>query len=288
MRLTARVPATSANVGAGFDAFGLALDLCNEVTIETDVEPSVTWAGEGADELPVDGTDLVSSTIRRVAEQIGRDALPSFALHGSNRIPVERGLGSSSAAIVAGVALAFRLSNVFHARDRSSVFEVSAAIEGHPDNVAAATFGGFTIVAGGAVERFDAHRDLQPVVLVPDHVRVSTEEARRSLASSVPFEDAVYNASHAALTATAIVHRPASLFAAIGDRLHEARRLALVPDVARMFERLRAAGVPVCVSGSGPALLAFELEGVEVADPGDGWRILRLPVRPAGVEIVEG
>jgi homoserine kinase len=229
----------------------------------------------------------VSSTIRRVCEQIGRDAPLEVALHGMNRIPLVRGLGSSSAAIVAGVAIAYRLSRMSDGRERGSVFVVAAAIEGHPDNVAAATFGGFTIVVDGGVERFDPHPQVSPVVLIPEHTRVSTDEARRRLATSISIEDAVFTASHAALTAAAIVHRPSSLVRAMRDRLHEPARLALVPEIAAMAERLRAANVPVCVSGSGPSLLAFDAVGGDVPDPGPGWRVLRTSVRANGVELLE-
>ena len=112
MRITVRVPATSANLGPGFDCFGLALDLCNEVTVDTEAEPGVTWEGEGADELPTDGTDMVSRAIAYTVERICIDwrlpnaSIPAFALHGVNRIPLARGLGSSAAAAVAGVQIA--------------------------------------------------------------------------------------------------------------------------------------------------------------------------------------
>ena len=115
MRLTARVPATAANLGPGFDCFGLALDLCNEFTVDTDSEPGITWEGEGADELPTDGSDMVTRAMRfaerRIADAHGPGVfpLPAFALHGRNRIPFERGLGSSAAAAVAGVCLAYRI-----------------------------------------------------------------------------------------------------------------------------------------------------------------------------------
>ena len=282
-RLTARVPATCANLGAGFDAFALALDLCNEITVDTDAEPAVTWIGEGASELATDGSDLATATIRRVAS----DAV--FALHGTNRIPLERGLGSSSAAIVAGVALGRALSGDPTPENPEEVFRMAAEIEGHPDNVAAAAYGGFTIVVDGTVvERFDPHADVRPVVLIPEGSRISTEEARRRLPREVALDDVVYNAAHAGLTSAAILGRPNALASALGDRLHERQRLSLVPDVASVFERMRGAGVPVCVAGSGPTLLAFEVGGIRVEHPGDGWRVERLPVRSTGIELVDG
>lgn len=295
MKLTARVPATSANLGPGFDCFGLALDLCNEVTIDTEAERGVSWDGEGADELPTDGTDMASRAMRfaetKVAEAHGPGVfpLPPFRLHGLNRIPLASGLGSSAAATVAGVALAYRVLGVddpdFLARN---AFRLAAEMEGHPDNAAAAALGGFTIVAGEEVERLDPHPSLRPVVLIPEHIRVSTEDARRVLPSAVSREDAVFNVGHAALTMARILRDPEGLRLAMADRLHQDARLGLVPEVREVFERVHAANIPVCVSGSGPTLLAFERDRWPVPEPGEGWRVLRVPVRRNGVEILEG
>ncbi|HEY7756418.1 MAG TPA: homoserine kinase [Actinomycetota bacterium] len=286
MRLVARVPATSANLGPGFDCFGLALDLCNEVAIDTDAEPGVSWEGEGAGELPTDGSDRVSRAIARVAEAAGI-RVPRFALRGRNRIPLASGLGSSAAAAVAGVALGGALVGESRA-DPVATFAVAAELEGHPDNAAPAVFGGFTIVAGDLVERLDPHPGLRPVVLIPEGVRVSTEAARRALADPVAREDAVFNVAHAALTMARILRDPDRLGPAMRDRLHEDARLALVPEVRPVFDRLRGDDVPVCVSGSGPALLAFERDARPVPDPGSGWRVLRLAVRAEGVQVTTG
>jgi homoserine kinase len=295
VRLTARVPATSANLGPGFDCFGLALDLCNEVTIDTDAEPGVSWAGEGAGELPTDGTDMVSAAMRHV-ESLVREArpvpLPSLHLHGANRIPLQRGLGSSSAAIVAGVALAhavFDRANRSHDHGSDATFLIAAELEGHPDNAAAAVYGGFTIaMPNGPVHRQDPHPDLRPVVLVPERTRLATSEARSALSETVGREDAIFNAAHAALMVEALTRDPTLLWTALRDRLHQEARLALVPEIRGMFELLRADHVPVCISGAGPSLLAFEQDGHEVANPGEGWSLLRPGIRATGVEIVEG
>ena len=290
MRLTARVPATSANLGPGFDCFGLALDLCNEVTIDTEGEPGVTWEGEGADELPTDGTDMVSRAMRfaeGAAVETRPHPLPPMHLHGVNRIPLARGLGSSAAAAVAGVALAYRILGVDD-DGPSHAFRLAAELEGHPDNAAAASFGGFTIVAGDDVERLDPHPDLRPVLLIPERIRVSTEEARRVLPRTVTREDAVFNIGHAALTIARILREPEHLRLAMADRLHQDARLALVPQIREVFDRLHAGNIAVCVSGSGPTLLAFERDRWPVPDPGDGWRVLRVPVRHNGVEVFEG
>jgi homoserine kinase len=290
VRLTARVPATSANLGPGFDCFGLALDLCNEVTLDTEATPGVTWEGEGADELPTDGGDVVSRAIRaafeRWSEPEGRE-VPPLSLHGVNRIPLARGLGSSSAAAVAGVALGRALLGLPDDEEgRAETFAAAAGLEGHPDNAAPAVYGGLTVIAEGRVRRFAVHPRVRPVVLIPEHLRVPTEEARRALPARVPLADAVANIAHAALVLAALTSGDLELLAAaLRDRLHEEVRLALVPPVREVVEEARRAGVPVCVSGSGPSLLAFEREGAVLPDPGEGWRVLRLPVRSAGVEV---
>jgi homoserine kinase len=284
MRLTARSPATSANIGPGFDCFGLALDLWNEVTVETETEPGVTWEGEGADELPTDGTDMVSRALAHAARASGA-SLPVVALHGVNRVPIERGLGSSAAACVAGISLADRLLDL--GLEAEEILELAVEMEGHPDNAAAAIAGGFTIAFGDGVIRLDPHPGLHPVVLVPS-VRLPTAEARAALGNSITRADAVFNAAHAAATVVALTSEPELLTKALGDRLHQDARLALVPTVEGVFRDLRTAGVPVCVSGAGPTLLAFELNGVSISDPGDGWRVHRLAVAPAGVEVTEG
>jgi homoserine kinase len=292
MRIAVRVPATSANLGPGFDSFGLALELCNEVTIDTDAAPVVTWEGEGAEELPTDGTDMVSETMRAVAASMELP-LPAFALHGTNRIPLARGLGSSSAAAVAGVVLASRLLTLGVERDPASVTVLAAEIEGHPDNAAPAAYGGFTIAtAEGFVRRLDPHPDLHPVAIVPD-VAVATAAARAVLPASVPLADAVYNAAHAALMVAALTSDPELLRVALRDRLHERVRLALVPGLGDVAEELRRHNVPVCVSGAGPTLLAFPLAGApqlthELLDLPAAWRVWPLDVRAEGFQVTDG
>ncbi|HZP89462.1 MAG TPA: homoserine kinase [Actinomycetota bacterium] len=289
MRLSARVPATSANLGPGFDCFGLALDLCNEVTIDTGAEPRVTWEGEGADELPTDGTDVVSRavahTLRRRRELHPEAAVPPFALHGVNRIPIERGLGSSSAAVVAGTALASALlGSAGFGEDRYAMFATAAELEGHPDNAAPAVYGGLTVIAEGHVRRFDVAPEIVPTVLIPP-VRLQTGRARSALPDRVPLADAVANVAHGALVVQALVRGDLDLLrVALRDRLHQAARLALVPDVREVFEGLQRS-MPVCVSGAGPSLLAFPSQPADLPELGGGWRVLRLPPRSRGVEV---
>lgn len=294
MRLTARVPATAANLGPGFDCLGLALDLCNEFTVDTEAEPGITWEGEGAGELPTDGSDMVSRAMRvaerRIAEAHGAGAfeVPALALHGTNRIPLDRGLGSSAAAAVAGVTLAYRLLDLDDPDSfATTALWLAAEIEGHPDNAAAAALGGLTIVVADDVERLDPHPGVRPILFVPDEIRLSTEDARRAIPETVTREDAVFNVGHAALTVARLLHDPDRLRLAMRDRLHQDARLALVPQARELYLAIEEAGLPVCVSGSGPTLLAFERDGREPPDPGDGWRVLRVPLRPTGVEILE-
>ncbi|HEX5950156.1 MAG TPA: homoserine kinase [Actinomycetota bacterium] len=294
MKLTARVPATSANLGPGFDSFGLALDLCNEVTLDTEAEPGVSWEGEGADELPTDGSDMVSRAIAATVHRQGRQhpgaAIPTFALHGVNRIPVERGLGSSSAAAVAGTALASALlGDAGLADEPYSTFAYAAELEGHPDNAAPAAYGGLCVIAEGFVHRLDVHPAIRPVLLIPEHSRVPTDAARRALPERVLLRDAVSNIGHGALVVTALTTGDVDLLrVALHDRLHEELRLSLVPDARDVLRTVRSAQIPACVSGSGPSLLAFDAPHHRVPVPREGWRVLRVPVRRHGIEVVEG
>jgi homoserine kinase len=293
VRIGVRVPATSANLGPGFDCLGLALDLCNEVTVDTDAEPGVSWEGEGASELPTDGTDMVHRAVAATIEHQSRHhpgaAIPSFAMHGVNRIPVERGLGSSSAAAVAGVAIAAVLLGTagFDPADPGSAYTMyayAAELEGHPDNAAPAAFGGLTVIADGFVAPMRTHPALRPVALIPE-VRLPTALAREALPEQVAMRDAVFNVAHGALVVHALTQDPGLLQVALRDRLHQDVRLELVPSVREVFRDLGRRGIPVCVSGAGPTLLAFETDEGPIPHPGEGWRVLRTAVRPTGVEV---
>lgn len=282
MRFRVRAPATSANLGPGFDCFGLALDVCNEVVVDGDGS-GVTWEGEGADELPTDGTDAISATAATVAIESGM-VLPRFALHGINAIPLGRGLGSSAAATVAGVAIADRLLDL--SLPPSDLVRFAAALEGHPDNVAAAVLGGLTLAYDGGIVRLDPSPELRPVVLVPDGLRLATSDARSALPDTVSRADAVFTIGRAAIAVVALTADPAMLPEALKDRLHQPYRLPLVPEAHELFRRLRQAGVAVCVSGAGPSLLAFDLPDAPVPDAPPGWRAIRPAVRATGVEVL--
>ncbi|MGH2691370.1 MAG: homoserine kinase [Actinomycetota bacterium] len=287
MRIVGRAPATVANLGPGFDALALALDLHNEVTLDTDAPPAVEVSGEGAGELPEDASNLIFRTMTFLSKETGA-ALPPFRLESENRIPLERGLGSSAAAVVTGLLLADRLLDTKLDPDR--LLELAADLDGHADNVAACLRGGLVLAYlsadGWRAERLEPHPSLSPVLLVPEHERLATADARRVLPREVPLGDAVFNAGRAALAVIALTARPELLRSALEDRLHQPRRLPLVPASRALFEDLRQAGVPVCVAGAGPSLVAFETPDTGLPDLGPGWRILRLQPASAGADVV--
>jgi homoserine kinase len=252
----------------------------------------VRWEGEGAAELPTDGTDLIGRVMMTVAGRMSLPIAPHERL-ARNAIPLARGLGSSSAATVAGIVLTSVLLGLGIHEDPLSVFAIAAGIEGHPDNSAAAVFGGFTIaLPEGELRRLDPHPGLRPVVLVPD-IRTPTTEARTRLPDPVPRADAVANIAHAALAVEALTRDPSLLPMALKDRLHEDVRLAAVPDVAGVAASLRRSHIPVCVSGSGPSLLAFERDDrppldLDALGAPASWRILRPGIRATGYEVDAG
>jgi homoserine kinase len=282
-----RAPATVANLGPGFDALGLAVDLWNEVEADREARPAVEVRGEGAGELPEDGSNLVFRAMAYLSHEAGR-ALPPFRLRCENGVPLERGLGSSAAAVVAGLVLADRLLETRLEPDR--LLEVAIDIEGHPDNVAACLRGGLVIAYlsrdGWRAESLEPSPALRPVLLVPESERLPTADARRVLSPQVPRNDASFNAARAALAVVALTRRPDLLGEALEDRLHQQRRLALVPAARAMFEELRARGIPACVAGAGPSLLAFESEKASVHELGLGWRVVRTRLAP-GASVIE-
>lgn len=285
MGVVVRAPATVANLGPGFDALALALDLWNEFEADPGSQPAVEVSGEGAGELPEDATNLVFRAMAYLAREAG-GSLPPMALRCTNRIPLERGLGSSAAAVVGGLLLADRLLGASLDPDR--LLEVAVDIEGHPDNVGACLRGGMVIAylseQGWRAERMDPHPSLRPVLLIPNEERLPTADARRVLPQTVSLTDAAFNVARAALAVRAFTESPELLASALEDRLHQPRRLPLVPAARAVFEELRHAGVPVCVAGAGPSLLAFEI-GRPIPELGPGWRVLRLQPSAGGADV---
>jgi homoserine kinase len=285
MGLRCRAPATVANLGPGFDALAMAVDVWNEVTVNPEAPPAVSVSGEGAEELPEDASNLIFRSMTYLSREVGRP-LPSFRLSSENRIPLERGLGSSTAAVVAGLVLADRLLEADLGED--GLLEMAADLEGHPDNAAAGLRGGVVIAYlsrdGWRAERLEPNHDVRPVFLIPLEERVRTSDARRVLPREVPLADAAFNAGRTALMVRALTERPELLREALEDRLHQARRLQLAPAARAMFEDLRQREIPVCVAGAGPSLVAF---GDELPELGPGWKILRTGIASGGASVVE-
>jgi homoserine kinase len=291
VRLTVRVPATVANLGPGFDSFALAVSLFNEVTVETDGERGVRVEGEGAGELPEDESNLVARSIAYLFSK-GPNAPPPLEVTCVNRIPLERGLGSSASAVIAGLLLADRLQEMNLVRSHPDwLLKWAADLEGHADNAAAALRGGVVMAyrgeGGWRVESLVPHESLRPVLLVPEGERVSTAQARRSLPNQVPLDSLVFNTSRAGLLVLALTSRPDLLPEALRDNVHQEHRLSLAPASHGLFWQLVEARVPVCVAGSGPSLLAFEPEGTQIRDPGPGWRVIRAEIAE-GAQVTEG
>lgn len=285
-RVTVRAPATSANLGPGFDALGLALARYDEVEVEA--APSgvrVEVDGEGAGEVPTDEKHLVVRAIRAGLDSLGADQ-PGLLLRCRNTIPHGRGLGSSAAAIVAGVAAAYGLTGTPLDRDRA--LATVTELEGHPDNVAACLYGGLTVAwmeSGTArAARLVPDQRIRPVAFVPA-TALSTEVARGLLPASVPHADAAANSGRAALLVAALTARPDLLPAATEDRLHQPYRAPAMPVSAGLVDRLRAAGTAAVISGAGPTVLALLTGDDPVPDPPDGWRAWPLAIDLTGVQL---
>lgn len=284
------VPATSANLGPGFDSLGLALELRDVLRASVPAQGlAVSVDGEGAGSVPLDESHLVVRAMREAFAWLGVSP-PGLELACTNRIPHARGLGSSSAAIVGGVHLARALvedgSNLMSDLE---AFRLAARLEGHPDNVAAACFGGLT-VSGVAAEGFFAARaevasSIRAVVLVPP-TALSTEVARGLLPDVVPHAQAPANAGRVALLMAALAGQPSLLLTATEDLLHQSYRRPAMPESLDLVDALRAAGHAAVVSGAGPTVLV--LTAAETADvlafAPEGWEGRVLGVTATGVE----
>jgi homoserine kinase len=283
-----RVPATSANLGPGFDALGLALGHHDTLTARVTAGGYVVQVGgEGAGELPGDEQHLVVRAMLATFDALGGRP-PGLHVECVNRIPQARGMGSSSAAIVGGVQLARALVRDCPMTDEEAL-AVAAELEGHPDNVAPCLLGGFTIAwteeAGARAVRLEPHPGVRPTVFVPAE-RGLTAAARAALPVSVPHADAAANAGRAALLVHALTADPALLLPATEDRLHQRYRAAGMPATAELVAALRGAGVAAVVSGAGPTVLALTPVPVDV-EPGTGWRRLGLGIDGTGACVEE-
>jgi homoserine kinase len=265
-RIRVEVPASTANLGAGYDCLGLALAITNRIEVEVRVwsrgEIELTVEGEGRNELTEDRDNRFVRGLE-AALRAARGDLPDglgwrVAMH--NDIPLARGLGSSAAATVGGVLAGNALSG--EALAMPELLAIASEIEGHPDNAAAALLGGFVVAApgGGGVEaiRFDAPRDLRAVLFVPE-LRLSTDEMRAALPKSVPLKDAVANLGAVAVGVAGLATGRYDLLARLTvDRLHEPYRTKVYPQLPALVEAARSAGaLGACLSGAGSTILAF-------------------------------
>jgi homoserine kinase len=284
-----RVPASSANLGPGFDTLGLALGLYDEVEVAVTADGvTVEVDGAGADGVPRDERHLVVRAMRRAFDMFG-DAPSGLRLRCRNAIPHSRGLGSSAAAAVAGAAAAAVLAGRDLMLERDTLLQVTAGMEGHADNAAASLLGGF-VVAWNTEGRFDAvrldaHEGIAPVALVPD-TESSTSTTRGLLPERVPLVDAAFTGSRTALAVLAFTQRPDLLFPATADRLHQEYRRPAYPESAALVDALRCAGVPAVISGAGPTVLALTADGALPAGLDvRGFAVRPLPVDPSGVTV---
>jgi homoserine kinase len=288
-----RVPATSANLGPGFDALGLALSLLDDVVARVGEDGLVIdIAGHGAD-LPRDETHLVVRAMRTVFARLGGQPR-GIELSCANRIPHGRGLGSSGAAIVAGVVLARALVlGAEHVLPDDELLAIASAIEGHPDNVAACLLGGLTLAwtESGTVRalRLECDPVIRPVALVPPF-SASTELARGLLPATVPHGDAAFTAGRAALLIAALTGSTDALLAATEDRLHQRYRAPAMPQSAELVSGLRAAGLAAVISGAGPTVLVLARDEQEVARAAaltpTQWQTTALAVDTDGAHVV--
>jgi len=264
------VPATSANLGPGFDAFGLALELRDRYAAQVLDEAifDVDVSGEGADEVKRDKNHLVIKSMLRGFEFMGQKPR-GLALRALNVTPHGKGLGSSASAIVGGLALAREL--VLGGEQLMSLEEMlllATELEGHPDNVAAAIHGGATVawmediygVKTGRAVSVPVHHDIKAILFIPEH-SLATTKARKLLPETIPHRDAVINSAHAALLPIALSTRPDLLLTATEDFLHQSYRREAFPHSMELVDTLRAAGHAATISGAGPSVLVLHTGG---------------------------
>lgn len=266
MKVTVKIPATSANLGPGFDTLGMALSFYDEYSAEVISSGlEIEVQGEGASDIPTDSTNLIYQTIQTVFQKVGK-AVPPLKLTCHNQIPHGRGMGSSGAAVSGGVMLAAGLLSSEHEFSEEELLRFATDIEGHPDNVAPALFGGLTIAwvdeRGPHHKKLTVHRGVSPLVLVPPN-QMSTKLARSLQPDSVPHTDAVFNVSRSALLVAALTQSPELMFAATEDRLHQNYRASAMPETSKLIQLLRDNGHAAVVSGAGPSVLVLEIDPQE-------------------------
>ncbi|WP_153502806.1 homoserine kinase [Cumulibacter manganitolerans] len=291
-KVTARIPATTANLGPGFDCMGLSLAIYDTVSVEAAAgeRDEVVIEGIGADTLPRDGTHMVLATMRELFALEGWQ-VPPVRLSCHNRIRHGQGLGSSASAIVAGLltgkAYAETLGYDVHDVD---LVQIGSDIDGHPDNVAPCLNGGLNVswedADGWGVAHLDPHPDIRAILAIPTTV-LSTKVARGLIPEMVSHRDAVRNSSRAALCIHAFTTDPALLLPATQDYLHQRYRASAYPDSYALVERMRAVGIAAAISGAGPAVIMFvtgeehdAVVATEVAAARGGFELM-----PVGIDL---
>jgi homoserine kinase len=254
------VPATSANLGPGYDALGLALEIRDFVTAQftEDNKITVEVTGQGAGKLPTDATHLIAKTIIDACKAFGTE-VTGLHVECKNAIPQGRGLGSSAAAIVAGLVLASELTYARASEDE--LLQMANAIEGHPDNVAACLLGAMTIAwleddgKANSVS-MNVHPDVCPVLGIPQ-TELDTHKARGLIPESIPHVDAAFNAGRSALLVAAMIGDPDFLLEATEDKLHQPFRAQAYPESMELVAQLREVQIAACISGAGPTVIAL-------------------------------
>ncbi|MGH2581525.1 MAG: homoserine kinase [Anaerolineales bacterium] len=261
-----RVPASSANLGPAFDCLALALDLWNETKFEIADSPlEINISGEGEDSLPVDEINLIYRAFQRVYTETGKP-LPGLKITCRQEVPLGSGLGSSAAAVLAGLLGANALGD--GELSDNDILRLGVEFEGHADNLAASMHGGLVLVtrepAGYRAQKLES-AELNAVIILPE-VRLSTQEARNALPKQVSREDAVFNVSHSLQVLDALrISDIDALSLAMQDRLHQPYRLPLIPGAAEALQAAQDAGAAAALSGAGPGLMAFVETGREKA-----------------------
>jgi len=294
-----KVPATTANLGPGFDTLGMALALYDELsaTVVASGTSRVTVHGVGEASVPTDSSNLVLQSMAATFAHFGVDT-PIVELHCTNRIPHGSGMGSSGAAIVGGIMLAKGLLEGIVEIDAHGLLTLATTLEGHPDNVAPALFGGLSIAwmtdAGPQHKKLTVHRGVSLLVAVPRDITMSTKSARDLQPETVPHEDAVFNLSRSALLIAALIQSPELLHAATEDKLHQDYRAEAMPETNALVHRLRGEGFAAVVSGAGPSVLVLTDDPVERARAASivdsttdtAWDCLMLAVDFKGATVV--
>lgn len=294
--VTVEVPASSANLGPGFDSIGLGLGITDVVQATVGGEgPQITVEGHGCGDVPTDETHLVWRSALTMWQRLGIEPPPGVILHCRNGIPHSRGLGSSAAAIVAGasVALALVRGHIDTAASLAMLSDMAGDAEGHPDNASASVYGGLTVSwadddgAGWRTVRPSLHSDVTVALLLPE-ATLSTDSARAALGDTVSMSAAASTVGRAALLVHALTQEPELLLPATRDWLHQEPRRASYQQSMEVVDRLRSRGLAATISGAGPAVLVLNAGefAVEAEELPDGWQVLRPGIAASGVRVV--